>query len=104
MLKFIDTLKVQNCLFMYQVEQNNALPTYFPAMHSRDKHSYQTISAIQNLLDVPLAKTNKYGKESEVSMYHRLEQLQKEIPTNTRKKLSNMKIKRIVKQAIFDQY
>ena len=49
---------------MYQVEQNNALATSFLALHSRDKHDYQTRSATENLLDVPLAKTDKYGKES----------------------------------------
>ena len=63
-LQFTDILKVQNCLFMYQVEQNNALATSLPALHSRNKHNYQTRTATQNLLDVPLARTNKYGKES----------------------------------------
>ena len=63
-LKFSDILKVQNCLFMYHVEQNNALATSFPALHSRDKHNYHTRSATQNLLDVHLARTNKYGKKS----------------------------------------
>ena len=63
-LKFADILKVQNCLFMYQDEQNNALVTSFPAFHSKDKHNYQTRSATQNLLDVLLARTNKYGKQS----------------------------------------
>ena len=41
-VKFVDILKVQNCLFMYQVEQNNALATSFPALHSKDKNNYQT--------------------------------------------------------------
>ena len=63
-LKFADILKVQNCLFIYQVEQNNVLATSFPALHSKDKLNYQTRSATQNLLDVPLARKNKYGKES----------------------------------------
>ena len=66
-LKFADILKVQNCLFMYQVEQNNALATSFPALHSKDKHNYQTRSATQNLLDIPLARTNKYGKGSGIT-------------------------------------
>ena len=34
-LKFADILKDQNCLFMYLVEQNNALATSFPTIHSR---------------------------------------------------------------------
>ena len=52
-LKFTDILKVQNCLFMHQGEQNNASDTSFPALHSKGKHNYQTRSATQNLLDVP---------------------------------------------------
>ena len=63
-LKFTDILKVQNCLFMYQVEQNNALATSFPALHSKDKYNNQTISGTRNLFDVLLAKTDKYGEES----------------------------------------
>ena len=59
-LKFADILKVQKCRFMYQFEQNNALAISFPALHSKDKHNYQTRSTTQNLLDVPLARTNKY--------------------------------------------
>ena len=64
MLKFANILKVQNCLFMFQVEQNNALATFFPALQSKDKLNYQTTSAIQNLIDVTLARTNKYGNDS----------------------------------------
>ena len=41
---------------MYQVEENNALATSFPAFHSIGKHNHQTRSATQNLLDVPLAR------------------------------------------------
>ena len=59
-------LKFANIL-MYQVEQNNALATSFPALHSKDKHNYQTRSATQNLLDIPLARTNKYGKGSGIT-------------------------------------
>ena len=39
---------------MHQVEQNNAFATSFPALHSRDKHSYQTRYAAQILLEVTL--------------------------------------------------
>ena len=39
-LKFADILKVQNCLFMYHFEQNNALATSFPVLHSKGKHNY----------------------------------------------------------------
>ena len=49
---------------MYQVEQNNGLATSFPALHSKDKRNYQTRSSSQNLLEVPLVKTNKSGQQS----------------------------------------
>ena len=38
---------------MYQFQQNNVLATSSPAVHTKDKHNYQTRSATQNLLDVP---------------------------------------------------
>ena len=87
---------------MYPIEQNNALATYFPALHSKDKH----------LLDLPgryaktySARTNKYGKEYAkhqcVRDWNNFEKKSPQIPAN---KLVYMKIKRILKQAIFDQY
>ena len=108
-LKFADILKVQksskNCLFLYQVELNNALATSFPALHSKGKRNYQTRSATQNLLDVPLARTNKYGKEFVKYQYVRdWNNFKKKFPQIPENKLSYMKIKRILKQAIFDQY
>ena len=90
---------------MYQVEQNNALATSFPALHSEDKHNYQTRSATQNLLDEPLARANKYGKESVKYQWVReWNNFKKKFPQILENKLSYMKIKRIVKQAIFDQH
>ena len=53
-LEFTDILKVQYYFFMYQVEQNNTLSTFFPALHSRAKHNNQTRPATQNLLGVSL--------------------------------------------------
>ena len=104
-MKFADILKVQNCLFLYQVELNNALATSFPALHSKGKHNYQTRSVTQNLLDVPLARTNKYGKESVKYQYVRdWNNFKKKFPQILENKLCYMKIKRILKQAIFDQY
>ena len=104
-LKFTDILKIQNCLFMYQLEQNDALATSFPALHSREKHNYETRSATQNLLDVPLARTNKYGKESvNYQCIRDWNNFKKKFPQIPENELYNMKIKRIPKQAIFDQY
>ena len=104
-MKFTDTLKIQNCLLIYQVKQNSAFATSFPALHSRDKHIYQTRSATQKLLDVPLASTNKYSKEPlKYQCIRDWSDFKKKFPQIPENKLSNMKIKRILKQAIFDQY
>ena len=104
-LKFTDILKVQNCLFMHHVEQNNALATSFPALHPKDKYNNQTISATRNLLDVLLAKANKYGEESvKYQCIRDWNNFKKKFPQIPENKLSYMKIKRILKQAIFDQY
>ena len=64
MLKFANILKVQNCLFMFQVEQNNALGTFF--LPSTPKTNSITRPHLQskNLIEVTLARTNKYGNDS----------------------------------------
>ena len=99
-LQFTDILKVQK---LYQVEQNNALATSFPALHSRDKHNYQTRSATQNLLDMPLTRTNKYDKESvKCQCIGDRNNFKKKFPQIPENELSHMKIKRILKQTIFD--
>ena len=103
-MKFADILKVQNCLFMYQFEQNNALATSFPVLHCKGKHNYQTTFATQNLLDVPLARANKYGKGSVKNQCVRdWNNFKKKFPQIPENRLSYMKIKRTLKQAIFDQ-
>ena len=89
---------------MYQGEQNNAFDTSFPALHSKGKHNYQTRSATQNLLDVPLARTNKYGKESVKYQCIRDNNFKKKFPQIPENKLSNIEIKGILKQAVFNQY
>ena len=62
-------------------------------------------SATQNLLDVPLARTKKYGKESvKYQCIRDWNNFKKKFPQIPENKLSYMKIKRILKQAIFDQY
>ena len=62
-LKFLDILNLQNCLFMYQIQHSPKLSASFPALYAKDKHNYNTRSATHNLLDIPL-KANMYGKNS----------------------------------------
>ena len=63
-LKFPDILNLQNCLFMYQIQHSPKLSASFPTRYAKDKHNYNTRSATHNLLDIPLTKTNMYGKNS----------------------------------------
>ena len=49
---------------MYQIEHKPRLSASFPALHAKDNHNYNTRSATHNLLDIPLTKTNMYGKNS----------------------------------------
>ena len=103
-LKLTDILKVQNCLVMYQAEQNNAIATSFQTLHPK------TITRP----DLQPKACQMYLQQEEVSMYDKVSVKYQcirdwnnfkkrflQIPEN---KLPNMKIKRILKQAIFDQY
>ena len=54
-LKFHDLIKLQNCLFICQLEQDEQLAKTFPALKDfGDKHNYQARSPNKRLLDTPL--------------------------------------------------
>ena len=55
-LKFLDILNLKDCLFMYQIQHGPKLSASFPALYDKDKHSYNTRSATQNLLNTHLTK------------------------------------------------
>ena len=64
-LKFHDLMKLQNCLFICQLEQDEQLAKSFPALkHCGDNHNYQTRSTTKRLLDTPLLNTGTYGTQS----------------------------------------
>ena len=64
-LKFHDLIKLQNCLFICQLEQDEQLAKFFPALkHCGDNHNYQTRSTTKRLLDTPLRNTDTYGTQS----------------------------------------
>ena len=64
-LKFHDLIKLQNCLFICQLEQDEQLAKSFPALkHCGDNRNYQTRSTIKRLLDTPLLNTDTYGMQS----------------------------------------
>ena len=49
---------------MYQIQHSPELSAFFPTLYDKDKHNYNTRSATHNILDILLAKTNMYGKNS----------------------------------------
>ena len=60
-LKFHDLIKLQNCIFICHLEQDEQLAKTFPtSKHCGDNHNYQTRSTTNRLLDTPV-NTNKYG-------------------------------------------
>ena len=65
-LKFHNILNLQNYLFMYQIQYSPKLIASFSALHAKDKHNYNTRSGITShcFLDIPLTKTNMYGKNT----------------------------------------
>ena len=98
-LKFTVNLKIQHWNFMYQVKQNNALATSFSVLHSRENQNYQGRSTTQSLLHLPLTVINKYGKESvKYQCLRDWNNFKKKFLEIPEKELSNMKIKRILKQ------
>ena len=64
-LKLLDLIKLQNCLFICQFEPDKQLAKTFPALkHCSDNHNFQTRSTTKRLLDTPLLNTDTYGTQS----------------------------------------
>ena len=104
-LKFPDILNLQNCLFMYEIQHRPKLSASFPALHAKDKHNYNTRSATHYLLDIPLTKTNMYGKISTKNHCIRdWNNLKKDLSDIPDSELSLSKIKSYLKQKYFGQY
>ena len=45
--KFQDPLRLNNCLFMCQLEQNKKLASTFPGLYTKEKHNYTTTQEVQ---------------------------------------------------------
>ena len=63
-LKFIDHIRQQNCLFVFSLEQNPQLLSSFKIFHCGHTHNYSTRSANKNILDIPYSQTYTYGTKS----------------------------------------
>ena len=90
---------------MYEIQHRPKLSASFPALHAKDKHSYNTRSATHNLLDTPLTKTNMYGKNSIKNHCIRdCNNLKKDLSDIPDSELSLSKLKSYYMQKYFGQY
>ena len=68
-LRFSDSVCMQNCLFMNQIEKNEKIAKSFSQLkYCGDNHNHQTRSATRKLLDTPCFSSNFYGTQS--AKYH----------------------------------
>ena len=105
LLKFPVILNLQNCLFMYQIQHSPKLSASFPTLYAKGKHNYNTRSATHNLLDIPLTKTNMYGKNSIKNLCIRdSSNLKRDVSDIPGSELSLSKIKNYLKQKHYGQY
>ena len=103
-LKFLDILNLQNCLFMYQISiAPNSVPLFL--LFRVKTSTTTTLGQQHNLLDIPLTETNMYGKNSIKNLcirdWNNLKRDFSDIPDS---ELSLSKIKSYLKQKYYGQY
>ena len=105
-LKFHDLVKLQNCPFICQLEQDEQLAKSFPALkHRGDNHNYQTRSTTKRLLDTPLINTDTYGTQS--TKYNCIidwNGLRKTFKDLLLSECSCFKVKKLLKQLFLNKY
>ena len=106
--EIFDILNLQNCLFMYQIQHSPKLSVSFSTLYAKDNCNYNTRSATHNLLDlldIPLTKTNMYGKNSIKNPCIRdWDNLKRDFSDIPDSELSLSKIKSYLKQKYYGQY
>ena len=64
-IEFQDLFRLNNCLFMCQLEQNRKLAATFPGLiYTKRKRNYNTRSARKKLLDILLCQSFTYRMQS----------------------------------------
>ena len=102
-IKFQNLLRLSNCLFMCQLEQNKKLASTFPGLaYTKEKHNYNTRSARKNLLDIPLCQTFTYGTQS--CKYQCIKDWNKFKKENSTENLTYPVVKNILKKNILASY
>ena len=105
-LKFHDLIKLQNCLFICQLEQDEQLAKSFPALkHCGNNHNYQTSSTTKRLLDNPLHNTDTYGTQSTkyncIADWNSSRKTFNNLPLS---ECSRFKVKKLLKQLFLNKY
>ena len=105
-LRFHDLIKLQNCLFICQLEQDEQLAKSFPVLkHCGDNHNYQTRSTTKRLLDTPFLNTDTYGTQS--TKYNCIadwNSFRKTFKDLTLSEYSRFKVKKLLKQLFLNKY
>ena len=90
---------------MYQIQHSPKLSASFPTLYVKGKHNYNTRSGTLSLLDIPLTKTNIYGKNSIKDLcITDWNNLKRDFSDITDSELSLSKIKTYLKQKYYGQY
>ena len=106
-LKFHDLIKLQNCLFICQLEQDEQLAKTFPALkHCGDNHNYRTGSTTKRLLNTRLLNTDTYGMQSTKYNYcivdwNSFRKTFKDLPLS---ECSRFKVKKLLMQLFLNKY
>ena len=105
-LKFKDSIHLQNCLFMSLIEEDEKIAESFASLkHCGDNHHYQTRSKTKKLLDIPLFKTDTYGTHSvKYNCIVDWNNFKKKFPSLPPQDYTYFKVKKILKNYYISEY
>ena len=104
-LKFIDHIRQQNCLFVFSLEQNPQLLSSFKIFHCGHTHNYSTRSANKNILDIPYSQTYTYGTKSVMhSCIKDWNNFKRSFPKLFQGQLTYPRIKSVLTNHLLNQY
>ena len=105
-LKFPDLIKLQNCLFVSQLEENEKLSSSFADLkHCGENHNYQTRSKAKKLLDIPLFQTDTY--ETNSTKYNCItdwNNFRKTFPNIPQNECTYFNVKKLLKEHLLNKY
>ena len=105
-LKFHDLIKLQNRIFICQLEQDQQLAKTFPTLKQcGDNHNYQIRSTTKRLVDAPLLNSDTYGRQSTkyncIADWNSFRKTFKDLPLS---ECSRFKVKKLLMQRFLNKY